>query len=133
VGTWGAGPFQNDDARDFLTELNGLPAAELSGRIRSALALPTGEYLELPQACAAIATAGLIAVARGAAFDHMGEEVTRLARSGRVIFDTQLADLALAALLRVNGESSEWRELWSESESGAEADDMIAGLRAMLA
>jgi hypothetical protein len=63
----------------------------------------------------------------------MGEEVTKLTRSDRVVFDAQLADLAMTALLRVNGESSEWRELWSESESGAEADDMIAGLRAMLA
>jgi hypothetical protein len=133
VGTWGAGPFQNDDALDFLGQLSELPAAGLGARVRSALALAAGGYLELPEACAAIAAARLIAVACGAVFAGMGEEVIDLAQSDGVIFDVQLADLALAALARVNGEPSEWRELWPESEFGQEAGEMIAGLRAMLA
>jgi Domain of unknown function (DUF4259) len=132
VGTWGAGPFQNDDALDFLAELRELPPADLDSRIRSALALPADGYLEMPEACAAIAAAGLIAVARGVVFDGLDEKVIELAQSDGVILDAQLTDLALAALLRVDGESSEWRELWSESESCEEADEMVAGLRAVL-
>jgi Domain of unknown function (DUF4259) len=49
-----------------------------------------------------------------------------------VTLDAQLTDLALTALLRVDRESSEWQELWSESESCEEADEMVAGLRAVL-
>jgi Domain of unknown function (DUF4259) len=86
----------------------------------------------MPEVCAAIAAAGLIAVASGVVFDGLDEKVIELAQSDGVIPDAQLTDLALAALLRVDGESSEWRELWSESESCEEADEMVAGLRAVL-
>jgi hypothetical protein len=90
--------------------------------------------MELPEACAAIAAAGLLAVARGgAAFGDLDDGVIELARSEGVSDDSGLRDLALAALARLNGASSEWRELWSESGSPAEADEMVVGLRSMLA
>jgi len=133
MGAWGAGPFENDDALDFLGELSGLTADELASRLEAALAVPAQGYLELPEASAAIAAAGLIAVARGGAFDSLNEEVVELAQTGAVRDGARLRDLALTALARVTGESSEWQELWSESGSSAEADAMIADLRSALA
>jgi uncharacterized protein DUF4259 len=133
MGAWGVGPFENDDALDFLGELSDLPADELAGRLEAALAVPAKGYLELPEASAAIAAAGLIAVARGGAFDSLNEEVMELARTDTVRDSARLRDLALTTLARVTGESSEWQELWSESGSSAEADAMIADLRSALA
>lgn len=133
MGAWGAGPFQNDDALDFLAELSKLSPAEMGSRITSALVLPSDGYLKLPEACAAIAAVELIAAARGAAFDGPDAEVIAVMPSDEVIREAQLRDLALAALTRVNGQSSEWRDLWLESESSEEADRMIAGLSAKLA
>jgi hypothetical protein len=133
MGAWGAGPFRNDDALDFLAELSELPPAEMGSRITSALALPSDGYLKLPETCAAIAAAGLIAAARSAAFEGLDAEVIAVMQADDVIRDAQLRDLALAALVRVDGQLSEWRDLWLKSESWEEADQMIAGLSAGLA
>ena len=133
MGAWGAGPFQNDHALDFLAELSELPPDGMGSRITSALALPSDGYLKLPEACAAIAAAGLIAAARTAAFEDLDTEAIAVMQSNEVSRDAQLRDLALAALVRVNGQSSEWWDLWLKSESWEEADQMIAGLSAGLA
>ncbi|MDR2988630.1 MAG: DUF4259 domain-containing protein [Nocardiopsaceae bacterium] len=134
MGAWGAGPFENDDAHDLLGELSELPADELSGRLEAALAIPADGYLEVDEANAAIAAAGLIAVARGAALDGVDEVVMELANTDPVQNSARLRAPALAALARVTGESSEWQALWSESEtSAAQADAMIEGLRSALA
>jgi Domain of unknown function (DUF4259) len=132
MGAWGAGPFQNDDALAFLAELTELPPAGMGSRITSALALPSDGYLELPEACAAIAAAGLIAAARSAAIEGPDAEANVVVQSNEAARDAQLRDLALAALVRVNGESSEWRDRWVASGSWEEADEMITGLRAEL-
>jgi hypothetical protein len=105
----------------------------MGSRITSALALPSDGYLKLPEACAAIAAAGLIAAAWSAAFEGLDAEAIAVMQADDVIRDVQLRDLALAALVRVNGQLSEWRELRLKSESSEEADQMIAGLSAELA
>ena len=133
MGAWGAGPFRNDHALDFLAELSELPPDGMGSRITSALVLPSDGYLKLPETCAAIAAAGLIAAARSAASDGPDAEVIAVMQADDVIRDAQLRDLALAALTRVDGQSSEWRDLWLKSESSEEADRMIAGLSAGLA
>lgn len=129
MGAWGVGPFENDDALDFLDELSELPAEKLTSRLEAALDLQDEDYLELPEASAAIAAAGLIAVAGGAAFDDLDEDVVELVRTGALQDNARLRALALTALTRVTGESSEWQELWSESEG----DAVIADLRSALA
>jgi hypothetical protein len=39
MGAWGAGPFENDQALDFLAELGELPQNELAARLGTALTL----------------------------------------------------------------------------------------------
>ena len=133
MGAWGTGPFQNDVALDFLADLKELPPAEIGNRITSALALSSEGYLKLPEACTAIAAAELIAAASSAALQGLDAETVDAEPSDEVIRDRQLRDLALTALVRVNGELSEWREQWLESGSWEEADEMITGLREKLA
>ncbi len=132
MGAWGAGPFQNDHALGFLAELSELPPAGMGSRIMSALALPSDGYLGLNEACAAIAAAELIAAARTAALEDSGAEAVAVMQSDEETGDVQVRDLALAALVRVNSESSEWRDLWLKSGSWKEADQMMTGLRAKL-
>ena len=132
MGAWGAGPFQNDHALDFLAELSELPPAGMGSRITSALALPSDGYLELHEACAAIAAAELIAAARIAAIEEPDEKPVAVVQSDEETGDAQVRNLALTALVRVNGEWSEWRDMWLESGSWEEADQMITGLRAKL-
>lgn len=133
MGAWGAGPFQNDDALSFLAELSELPPDGMGSRIMSALALPSDGYLELHEACAAIAAAGLIAAARNAALESPDGETVAVVQSDEALGDAQVRDLAMAALVRANGESSEWREWWLKSGSWEEADQIITDLRAKLA
>ena len=132
MGAWGAGPYQNDHALDFLAELSELPPDGMGSRITSALVLPSDGYLELHEACAAIAAAGLIAAARSEAIEGPDAEALAVVQSNEETGDVQVRDLALAALVRVNGKSSGWRDLWLESGSWEEADQMISGLRAKL-
>jgi hypothetical protein len=124
MGAWGAGPFENDDALDFLGELAELPEEERVDRIKATLDLPAGEYLDLPDGCMAIASAGLIGIARGMSAEGADEDVLELAQSAELRAD-QLRSMALLALSRVNGEDSEWRELWTESSSLPEAEEAI--------
>ena len=79
--------------------------------------MPLTGYLELREACEAIAAVGLLAVARDAVFDDLGEDVVDLIRADGTGEDKQLRDDALAALARVTGDSNEWQELWSESDA----------------
>jgi Domain of unknown function (DUF4259) len=132
MGAWGTGPFDNDDAADFLAEISETPNGQIGGRLSAVLTLsPTG-YLELLDACEAIAAAGLVAVARGAVFEDLEEEVVDLVRTDGIAEDEQLRDAALVALARVTGHSSEWQESWSESDAAEEAVQAIADLRTAL-
>jgi Domain of unknown function (DUF4259) len=81
MGAWDIGPFDNDDAADFLAGLSGTPAAGRAGRLRAALALPGG-YLQIDDASAAVAAAALLAAASGMALAGHGE-AGELVQSGR--------------------------------------------------
>ncbi len=121
MGTWDVGPYDNDDAMDFLGELEDLEPAQRADRVRTALLLEPG-YLELPDANAAMAAAALVA---GACGMDLGEtpEAAALLRDGQIPAEDEDRDLAKAALVRLAGQDSEWRD------EGAEAgtlDDMLA-------
>src|SRR6266851_3751006 len=114
MGAWGSGPLDNDDA-----DLVGLPAAGRVQRLRAALMLPDG-YLQVDDANAAVAAAALVAASNGMSLPGPAE-VEELIQSGTIPPDSQVYALARAALERVNGENSEWHDLWAEAGSLAEA------------
>ena len=132
MGAWGAGPFQNDHALDFLAELSELPPAGMGSRITSALVLPSDGYLELHEACAAIAAAELIAAARSAAIEGPDERPVVVVQPDKETGDAEVRDLVLAALVRVNGAWSEWRDMWLNVGFWGEDDPVITGPRAEL-
>lgn len=62
MSIWGAGPFQNDDAADWLSELEEDPRLELVQKALSEVvdAADVG-YVEIPECCAAGAAAEVLA------------------------------------------------------------------------
>lgn len=125
MGAWGSGPFENDDACDWLDELADGGVAAL----REALALADdAEYLEAPDGSVVVAAAEVVARMAAAASDdepeeadadaELPDEVTAfLASSGPPA--TTLIAAARAALDRVTADDSELRELWQDAEGGA--------------
>jgi hypothetical protein len=127
MGAWDSGPFGNDDALDFLDYLGELTGTERVPRIRAALDGDDG-YLELAEGCAAVAAAALVAVANGMppGDAKLPDEVDW---AGTVPADEEIRAQARAALDRVSGTGSEWRELWEEAGSLAEAVTVLDGIR----
>ncbi|MDP9395197.1 MAG: DUF4259 domain-containing protein [Actinomycetota bacterium] len=129
MGAWGTGPFENDDAMDFVGDLSDAPASETDRLLRSALAaaVDTDDYLEAPQACTAIAAAAIVAAATGA-YETNSEAVADLVVNRRIDASDELRELAEQALTRVAGTDSELRETWEDSES---KDTVLAELQTM--
>jgi hypothetical protein len=133
MGAWDHGPFENDDALDFVQDVG----ADGAKAVEQALKAVTGTagYLEAPEASRAIAAAAFVAAAAG--HRHL------LGVLADEVFDEHLDSEELlplksearAALDRVLGSDSELVELWDEGEpSGLVAfkaivDQIREGLR----
>ncbi len=108
MGAWGNGPFENDDAADWVYALedSGVSA------IRSAIELGAGD-VEAPQAAAAVAAAAVVALARGLDVESTDEVSAWLADADAEQVRS-LAPAAAAALDRVL-DGSELAELFDET------------------
>lgn len=134
MGAWGTEPFANDDALDWLAELEaeGLPAA--GGAIQAVLDLAP-EYLEAPICAAGLAAAEVIAALRGrpgaslppgvqawvsaCAAGPGGDPGDELVRNARRAVELIVAD-------------SELRDLWAESDEAEQWQASVSDLRARL-
>ncbi len=112
MGAWGHRSFENDDALDFIwsVEENGVGAIEVA--LNAAL-ISRDEYLEAPEACAAIAAAELVAAKRSGITDRLQDNDIKLLDSFEA--PPKLIADAKAAVGRVL-QDSELRELWSETD-----------------
>ncbi len=134
MGATGSGPFENDDALDFLDALEDLPPGDRPGRALEALdtvLLRTG-YVEAPQMCEAVAGAAAVgaSVNPGAA---AGEPYLPawLANEPLPIDDEELVEKSRQVLRRaVRSHDNEWWELWDEAGL---ADDVRSSCRRALA
>jgi hypothetical protein len=132
MGTWDAGPFDNDDAADFAGELDDAPAPariEMIGAVLERVADPTGDDSRLSDAPRAVAAAALIAAqCRG------GTPVDPNYRPSTPVpqFPAYLRDLAIKALDSVITKPTWLAEAWDESPSGPEWRRTISELRVVL-
>jgi hypothetical protein len=131
VGTWDVGPFDNDDAADFVGDLDELPEQERIGALRAALARAAGEeaYLEDPEAVVAVAAAAIVAAVMPG-----GSPIESSYGPEQSIptLPHDLVTLAVRALDRVLGDECETKDLWEESGSGYEWLNEVAGIRETL-
>ena len=122
MGAWGHGIFDNDDAADWVFELEEAADDGVLERTLSAVAsAPADAYVEAPEAAAALAAAEVVAAAvtgsqealvAGGSYSE-GALVWVQSHGERV--GPELVPLALAAVRRAR-DSSELRELWDEAE-----------------
>ncbi|KRQ22769.1 hypothetical protein AOT83_09975 [Mycobacteroides sp. H001] len=116
MGAWGAGPFDNDDAADFLGDLRQGDDIEL--QLARCLRLANADYLEAPEGSAVVAAAAVIALRCSGEVDA-GAERWSEAVADIAIKQTQayaLAVLARGAIARVQAPGSELADLWTEAD-----------------
>ena len=114
MGAWGTGPFENDDASDWVYALEDQGIAA----VRDALTAATGEgYLDLEVGAPAVAAAEVVAAMGAAPVDGLSDTVGS-AIGGLGPPDAALVGQALAAIghVRTTGELA---ELWAESDDDA--------------
>jgi hypothetical protein len=129
MGSWGTGPFDNDDARGFVNDLVELPAVEARATLEAALrtvADPDGD-LGVIEVNEAIAAATMVA---GLVEDALPEDDYAIERWADVekppTLDDDLAQLALAVLDRVGDpDDNEWYQVKDETD---ELEDALAAL-----
>lgn len=114
MGAWSHEPFGNDDAGDWVYDLERSKDLSAIGSALSAVTDEADEYLEVPQCSAALAAAEVVAAMLGKPVKSLPEEVT-VWMKGKPRPDDALiskAKKAISAILQ----SSELQELWAESE-----------------
>jgi len=123
VGAWGTGSFENDDAADWIGQLNNLAAADLSGILAQAADDPA--YLEAPAASTAVAAAEVVAALSGSPAAGAPPAIAEWTQKNRQALTAELKALAVRALERVR-RNSEVKDLWMEADG---LNDWIAAIQ----
>ncbi|PVM82657.1 DUF4259 domain-containing protein [Caulobacter radicis] len=129
MGAWDNGPFDNDEAADFIEDLAQAPDWRTVVRILEHVTKAAG-YLEAPEGEMAVAAAAIVAACIG--------DVAVLPDDQRGLKEALgappegLAQLARAALARVVAPASEIDELWQEGDTHDAWLTHIAGLQTLL-
>ena len=116
MGTWGLAAFENDDASDFLYEVEDAGWSAAS-KAMTKVVLSFG-YLEAPESQRGVAAATLVAAKLGPGTVALPEEAGRLLERlpSPPPFSRALAKLTINRVLK----RSELQDLWAE---GMELDD----------
>jgi hypothetical protein len=113
MGAWGPGPFENDDAYDWLTGFAEQPKqVRLLGALRDVLR-DRDEYLDASESSQAVAAAAVVAALCSRVKYGVPPEIKRVIKS-RKAPKRQLIHKAICALDRVFA-CSELRDLWNET------------------
>ena len=131
MGAWGHGPFENDDAGDWVWELEESEDFSVVQAALETVTRPGIDYIEAPDCSVAVAAAEVVAASLGRPAPSLPEEATAWV-ADRGAPPKQLVALAKQALAAIKSKS-ELRDLWEESESFDEWVQSVAGLEARLA
>jgi hypothetical protein len=122
MGATGAGPFENDDALDFLDDLEDSDAPERREKVESALGrvIRATDYIEAPTMSEAIAAAVVVAACDDPESVVGERNVPRWIDEDPMDVDERLEELATRALHRaLDSDDNELWELWVDGD-GAE-------------
>lgn len=116
AGAWGAGSFDNDDALDWISELE--QAASPSVLFLAFTGVSSeSDYVEAPRCSAALAAAEVVAAAQGRPSKALPNEVRRWLKRVRPTIGAELVRNARGAVSFCrDSQNSELRQLWAESE-----------------
>lgn len=133
MGCWGFGNFQNDDALDWVGELqNGAGFGAVTRVLQAEL---NGAYIEAPDASESLAASEVVAALLGRPSADLPVEVARWVAENRGQDAAPYRERALNHLRAILSGHSELRELWKQSESDypfwkATVESLIARLEA---
>lgn len=134
MGAWGLGVFDNDDALDWVAELE--EGADVS-LLQESLNIEclVGDYVDLADANRAMAAAEVVAALSGAGRDDLPETVQEWVGQQPEV-QADLVVMALAAIERIKAHS-ELKELWEQSDAASQwqavVDDLEGRLRRITA
>ena len=128
MGAWGHGTFHNDDAADWLYELEegGLDVVEAALQ-----AVTFGGEPAAPDCCTALAAAEVVAAMHGKPAGGLPDELSAWLRERRAPPSAALLARARKAVTMVLAES-ELRELWLESGQFAAWQSVVQDLETRL-
>jgi hypothetical protein len=125
MGAWGTGNFENDDALDWIGELQS--SKDLAPIFAAFSEVTEGSYLEAPDCANALAAAEVVAAYKGNPSKDLPNEIANWVSSNRLSVDNELIVTAKNVVNKIR-QSSELRELWEESGSLDEWEDVIGDL-----
>lgn len=123
------GPFENDDALDFLDELEEAEPGERPGKVLRALRRVVGSdgYIDAPVMAEAVAAAAVVAASEDPEA-VMGERYLPVwLDSDPLLVDEELEELAALALHRaLRPDENEWWELWEEAQATDDVTEVVS-------
>lgn len=128
MGAWGHKTFENDDASDWLYELE--ESSDLSV-IENALTFED-TYIEAPDACNALAAAEILLAIAGKPHSELPENAAAWVAENTHLNSAPLFPVAAASLAKVLSDNSELKELWEETEEFASWKDDVKEIIAAL-
>ena len=132
MGAWGAGVFDNDDASDWVWELeDDADGQVLIEALSEIVDTPVDEQPEAPECSNALAAAEVVASARAAtSTSHLPTEASVWIQANRALVTPALVALASGAVERISIDS-ELKDLWDEAGDGTWAG-IVADLQSRL-
>ena len=118
MGAWDFGPFDNDDAADWLYDLE---ESSDTSKLAAALRAVTDsgeEYMEAPDCASALAAVEIIAALHGHPLPKLPDNAEAWIAKHHGLDVSSLLPAAQAAILRIRTES-ELKELWNESDDAS--------------
>jgi hypothetical protein len=134
MGAWGYGPFENDAALDCVADLADADPSTIRTGLLAAMREITdsADYIENPEADAAVAAAVLVAARLGA--DPASASAAALLASHPFESDGELRLEALRVFDRVTDpRENEWHDLWTDAGALDKVLELLAPYRERLA
>lgn len=127
MGTWSTDAFGNDDAADWVHELEEAKDLGPIGDAVDAVLSVGDEYLEAPEASIALAAVEVLARLSGSPGEKNSytEVADKWVEGMQLKPSVALLDKARAVLVRILAEDSELKELWEDSD---EYDSWLASV-----
>jgi hypothetical protein len=129
MGATGAGPFENDDALDFLDDLEDSEPTERRKKVVAVMERVIGDqgYIEAPSMAEAVAAAAVVAASDDPESAAGEPYLPPWLEEEPLDVDEQLEELATQTLHRaLRHDDNEGWELWEEADASDEVTEVLS-------
>jgi hypothetical protein len=129
MGATGAGPFENDDALDYLDDLEDSEPAERRKKVVAAMERVLGDqgYIEAPSMAEAVAAAAVVAASDDPESAAGEPYLPPWLDDEPLEVDERREELATQTLHRaLRHDDNEWWELWEEADASDEVTEVLS-------